>query len=53
MAVVREERRGEDTFVPSEGTKGAVGGEPPLPPWGRVCLHAARNRLEGKRKKYE
>ncbi|KYN04232.1 hypothetical protein ALC62_04998 [Cyphomyrmex costatus] len=40
-------------MAPSEGTKGAVGGEPPLPPWQRVCLHAARNRLESKRKETE
>ncbi|EGI64529.1 hypothetical protein G5I_07036 [Acromyrmex echinatior] len=49
----RTTRRRYFCMAPSEGTKGAVGGEPPLPPWRRVCLHAARNRLEGKRKDYE
>ncbi|KYN42174.1 hypothetical protein ALC56_03312 [Trachymyrmex septentrionalis] len=49
----RTTRRRYFRMAPSEGTKGAVGGEPPLPPWRRVCLHAARNRLEGKRKENE
>ncbi|KYN14753.1 hypothetical protein ALC57_13029 [Trachymyrmex cornetzi] len=49
----RTTRRRYFRMAPSEGTKGAVGGEPPLPPWRRVCLHAATNRLEGKRKENE